>query len=76
MKKKNKHNSATPSLPRNKRVSFMLNDEEYKAINNYLTKYKIHNRSHWMRKTLLSQIMKVMIEHDYPTLFSEHEMRR
>ena len=76
MKKKQKHNSTTPNLPRNKRVSFMLNEEEYKTINNYLAKYKIHNRSYWMRKTLLTQVIKVLAEHDYPTLFSEHEMRR
>jgi len=53
----------------------MLNEEEYKTINNYLLKYKITNRSRWYRETILSHILKVL-EQDYPTLFSENEMRR
>lgn len=54
----------------------MVNDEELNTINHYLDKYKIHNRSNWMRTTLLSQIGTVLVDRDYPTLFSEHEMRK
>jgi hypothetical protein len=57
------------------KVSFSLNDEEYNAIAQYVAKYRITNRSNWYRTTLITHILKVM-EADYPTLFSEHEMRR
>lgn len=53
----------------------MLNEEEFKTIDNYLTKYKIKNRSRWFRETLLQHILRVL-EKDYPTLFGENEMRR
>ncbi len=75
MKKNRKYTPAVPDLPRTQRISFMLNEEEYKTINNYLQKYKITNRSRWYRETILSHILKVL-EQDYPTLFGENEMRR
>lgn len=53
----------------------MLNEEEYKVINNYLSKYKITNRSRWYRETIISHILR-NLEQDYPTLFGENEMRR
>ena len=60
---------------REHRISFMLNDTEYNAIERYLRKYKINNKSNWYRSTILAHIWKVMGE-DYPTLFDENEMRR
>ena len=60
---------------REHRVSFMLNDTEYNAIERYLRKYKINNKSNWYRRTILAHIWKVM-EEDYPTLFGENEIRR
>lgn len=76
MKKKKKHSRPVPSPSRDKRLSFMVSEEELNAINCYLDKYKISNRSNWMRTTLLSQIVTVLVDRDYPTLFSEHEMRK
>ena len=75
MKTKSKHPKQAPRSPRSNRISFMLNEEEYKTIESYLTKYKISNRSRWYRETILSHILKVL-EKDYPTLFGENEMRR
>ncbi len=75
MKKARKNSHSIPDMPRTQKISFMLNEEEYKTINNYLLKYKITNRSRWYRETILSHILKVL-EQDYPTLFSENEMRR
>jgi hypothetical protein len=60
---------------RNRKVSFMLNEEEYSVIQGYVTKYGIRNKSNWYRTTLIKHILKVM-EADYPTLFNEYEMRR
>ncbi|MDO4950227.1 MAG: hypothetical protein Q4E55_08750 [Bacteroidales bacterium] len=50
-------------------------EEEMTFVNNYLRKYKITNRSRWMRETLLAFIHR-NLEDDYPTLFNEHDMRR
>lgn len=53
----------------------LLNDKERDFIDDYLSKYKISNRSRWMRETLLSFIYQ-KLGTDYPTLFDEQEMRR
>ena len=44
-------------------------------VDRYLEKYKITNKSRWLRETILMFIHKNM-EEDYPTLFGEHDMRR
>jgi hypothetical protein len=56
-------------------IAFRLNDSEYKAIEGYISKYKITNKSRWYRETILLHILKTL-EEDYPTLFKESEMRR
>ena len=60
---------------RNERYSFLVNADERQTIENYLRKYKISNRSRWMRETLITFIIK-NLDQDYPTLFNEQEMRR
>lgn len=60
---------------RTKHVSFSLNEKEYALVNSYIQKYKIHNRSGWVRETLLAHVLK-SLELNYPTLFEENEMRR
>ncbi len=60
---------------RTERYSFLVNPDEKQMIENYLRKYKIRNRSRWMRETLITFIIK-NLDQDYPTLFDEQEMRR
>jgi hypothetical protein len=60
---------------RTEHYSFLVNPEEKQMIENYLRKYKIRNRSRWMRETLITFIIK-NLDQDYPTLFDEQEMRR
>lgn len=68
--------TTTRTLPvRHSRVVCLVSEEEMKIIDDYLKKYRITNKSNWMRETLLSFIYKNLDE-DYPTLFGEHEMRR
>ena len=62
-------------MKRDKRLTVLLNGKESVLIEEYLNKYKISNRSKWVRETLILFIMQKM-EQDYPTLFSENEMRR
>ena len=75
MKKGAKKTVTSPKPPRVHRVSFMLNDEEHKAVEHYLKKYKIKNKSRWYRETIIAHILRTL-EKDYPTLFNENEMRR
>ncbi|WP_106831811.1 hypothetical protein [Parabacteroides pacaensis] len=75
MKKERKNSQAFPSHPRVHPVVFRLNDEELKAVERYLARYRIENRSRWYRETIMTHVLK-MLEEDYPTLFNENEMRR
>ncbi len=70
-----KNSQAQPNRPRVNKVSFLLNDDEQNAINRYLARYNIQNKSRWYRETILSHVLRVLDE-DYPTLFKETEMRR
>ena len=60
---------------RKDRFTFLANEEEKRMIDSYLRKYKINNRSRWIRETLITFIIK-KLDQDYPTLFNEHDMRR
>lgn len=75
MRKERKYSQANPNHPRVHKITFMLNEEEHKAVNRYLSRYKILNKSRWYRETILAHILKTL-EEDYPTLFNENEMRR
>ena len=74
-KNKRKYAKADPLHPRIYKVTFMLNEEEHRAVARYLSKYKIQNKSRWYRETIITHILKNLDE-DYPTLFTENEMRR
>ena len=60
---------------RERRMSVLMSDDEQMIVDRYLDKYKITNKSRWLRETILMFIHKNM-EEDYPTLFGEHDMRR
>ncbi|MBR6649341.1 MAG: hypothetical protein IKL29_08190 [Bacteroidaceae bacterium] len=70
-----KATTAMKKCVRNKRIVCLVSDEENRIIYEYLKRYKIENKSSWMRETILAFIYKITDE-DYPTLFNEHEMRR
>lgn len=53
---------------RTHRQIFTLNDEETKALNRYISKYKVQNKSKFIRETVMLAIIKKM-EEDHPTLF-------
>lgn len=62
-------------VARHARLVCLVSDDEMRIIDSYLRKYKIENKSRWMRETLLAFIHR-NLDHDYPTLFNEHDMRR
>lgn len=53
---------------RTHRQIFTLNDEENKALNRYIAKYKVKNKSKFIRETVMLAIIRKM-EEDHPTLF-------
>ena len=55
-------------MTRTHRVTILLNDSEHKALNTYLSKYDIKNRSQMIRETLMMNILK-RFDADNPTLF-------
>jgi hypothetical protein len=53
---------------RTHRQLFTLNDEENRALERFIEKYKIRNKSKFIRETLMCAIIRKM-EEDSPTLF-------
>ena len=61
------HNKNKELLRINKK-SILFNSKELKAIDSYCRKYKINNRSKFMREAIITSILK-KFDDDYPTLF-------
>lgn len=59
--------SQRKSLRRHRHI-FVLNDEENRALVRYMAKYKIENKSKYIRETLMKAILR-RLEQDHPTLF-------
>ena len=55
-------------LMRINKKSILFNNRELKAIETYCEKYRINNKSKFMREVILTSILKKFDE-DYPTLF-------
>ena len=53
---------------RTHRQIFTLNDEENKALTRYVEKYKVQNKSKFIREAVMLTIIRKM-EEDHPTLF-------
>ena len=58
------------SLKRVHRKSILFNNREIQAIDHYCKKYKIKNKSKFMREMIISSILKKFDE-DYPSLFEK-----
>jgi ABC-type dipeptide/oligopeptide/nickel transport system ATPase subunit len=58
------------SLKRVYRKTILLNKRELQAINHYCDKYKIKNKSKFIRETIILSILKKFDE-DYPSLFEQ-----
>jgi len=50
------------------RQSFLLNEREMRAIDRYCERYKVNNRSRFIRETVVTAILK-KFDDDHPTLF-------
>ncbi len=61
-------NKKDEKLRRKFRAALLFNGREQDALNLYCEKYKIQNKSKFMRETIMTEILKKFDE-DYPTLF-------
>jgi thiamine monophosphate synthase len=80
MAKKAKRNqqkviSREQALRRKHRTSFLLNDKERDAVSVYCKKYKIGNKSKFMREAVMRVVMEQFLD-DYPTLFEKQDLDR
>ncbi|MBO7160190.1 MAG: hypothetical protein J6V62_01985 [Paludibacteraceae bacterium] len=55
-------------MVRTHRISFLLNDKEMDAVNRYVKRYRVQNKSRFYRETLIRAILK-QFDEDAPTLF-------
>ena len=61
---------------RSRRITIWLNEEEAKALERHLSRLNINKKkSEYIREILMRYIWS-QLEENYPTLFSENEMRR
>ena len=60
-------------LKRINKKSVLFNNRELSAIEYYCKKYKVTNRSKFMRETILTHILKTFDE-DHPTLFDNQQL--
>jgi len=68
IKKYKVENNNDNKLRRTKRSAILFNKREQEAINLYCEKYKIRNKSKFMREAIMTEILK-RFDEDYPTLF-------
>ncbi len=59
-------------LKRNNRLSLMLNNREMKALGIYCNRYRVKNKSGFMRETIMKAIIQ-RFDNEHPTLWEETE---
>jgi hypothetical protein len=59
-------------LRRNNRFSLMLNSREAKALGVYCNRYRIKNKSEFLRNTIMKEIIR-RFEEEYPSLWEDTE---
>jgi len=59
-------------LRRTRRLSLMLNNREMRALGIYCNRYRVKNKSEFLRETIMKAILK-RFEEEHPTLWEEPE---
>jgi hypothetical protein len=59
-------------LRRTNRLSVMLNDREMRALSIYCSRYRVKNKSEFLRETIMKAIIK-RFEEEHPTLWEEFD---
>jgi len=55
-------------LKRKHEIKFLFNDLELEAFTKYCAKYKVENKSKFIRETIMTEILE-QFDRDYPSLF-------
>lgn len=58
-------------LKRTNRLTLMLNNRELRALGIYCNRYRIKNKSEFLRETVMKAILK-RFEDEHPTLWEEN----
>jgi hypothetical protein len=69
-KKKTRENT----LKRVKRQSIMFNTRELNAINHYCSRFRVKNRSKFMREAIITEVLK-RFDNNHPTLWDDPQLR-
>ncbi|MEE4213426.1 MAG: hypothetical protein V2I34_00060 [Bacteroidales bacterium] len=59
-------------LKRNNRLTLMLNSREMRAIDVYCRRYRVRNKSRFLRETVMNAILK-RFDEEMPTLWEDSE---
>ena len=59
-------------LRRTNRLSLMLNHRELRALDIYCNRYRVKNKSEFLRETIIKAILK-RFEEEHPSLWEENE---
>jgi hypothetical protein len=59
-------------LRRTNRLSLMLNNKEKRALGIYCNRYRVKNKSEFLRETIMKAILK-RFEEEHPTLWEEND---
>ena len=62
--------SQRPVIKRTHRISFLMNDEEQKILDKYVSKYKVENVSKFVREAVIRTALR-QLDQDRPTLFDQ-----
>ncbi len=65
-------NSRKEKLKRKNAIQILFNDLELEAFEKYCKKYKIKNKSRFIRETIFTEILG-QFDRDYPSLFDNED---
>lgn len=66
--------SNIPELKRVKKQAILFNERELNAINEYCSKFKVKNRSRFMREAIITEVLK-RFDENHPTLWEQQELK-
>jgi hypothetical protein len=70
----NRRSIKQETLRRNSQHSIRFNPRELSAINTYCQKFKVKNKSKFMREAIITEVLRKFDE-NYPTLWDEAQLR-
>lgn len=70
-----KHKKPTQEvLRRVNKKAILFNEREMNAINHYCQKFKIYNKSKFMREAIITEVLR-KFDQNYPTLWEDAQLK-